>query len=309
MFHLVYGFLYLLSLLPLWALYFIGDGFYVLAYYIIGYRKKVVLNNLLIAFPEKTQAERNRIAKKFYHNLIDNFIETIKMISASNEFLEKRFTGNWEVLNEIYATGRSCQVHLGHTFNWEWGNSMLAKNTKYKVLIVYMPISSSVIDKLFYKLRTRNGSHLLPATTITRALLPHRKSQYLLTLAADQNPGDPSRAYWVNFFGKPTPFLTGPEKGAVASNLPVFFTYIQKVKRGRYNTVHELVEENPSRLGSGELTIRYVRFLENFIRRNPDMWLWSHRRWKRDWKPEYGKLWIDDPDLHPEKRVEQQHEI
>src|SRR6187431_2879828 len=123
MYYFVYGLLWLISLLPFRILYFISDAFYGLIYYIIGYRKDVVMNNLLIAFPEKTEKERIVIAKKFYHNLIDTFIETIKMISVSNKFIEKRFTANWKLLNDIYPSGKSVQLHLGHNFNWEWGNA------------------------------------------------------------------------------------------------------------------------------------------------------------------------------------------
>src|SRR6185503_14482668 len=113
MYYIVYGFLWLLSLLPLRILYFLSDAFYGLAFYILKYRRDVVMKNLLIEFPEKTDKERKIIAKKFYHNLIDMFVETIKMITASEKVLAKRFTANWDLVNAIHPTGKSVQVHVG----------------------------------------------------------------------------------------------------------------------------------------------------------------------------------------------------
>jgi len=112
MYYILFGFFYLLSLLPMRMLYIISDGIYLVVYYIIGYRKKEVMQNLEIAFPEKSDAERVKIARAFYHNLLDSFIETIKLVSASRRFLEKRITANWEVLEPLYQSGKSCQLHL-----------------------------------------------------------------------------------------------------------------------------------------------------------------------------------------------------
>ena len=121
MYYVVYGILWLISLLPLRGLYFISDCIYGLVFYVFKYRREVVMKNLLTAFPEKSEKERKQIAKKFYHNLIDSFIETLKMISASKKFILKRFSANWEVINDIKPSGKSVQLQMGHNFNWEWG--------------------------------------------------------------------------------------------------------------------------------------------------------------------------------------------
>jgi KDO2-lipid IV(A) lauroyltransferase len=293
MYYLLYGFLWLLSLLPMRVLYFIADGFYGLVYYILGYREKVVMSNLAIAFPDKTEAERKRIAKKFYRNFIDSFIEVIKLVSAGDAFLQKRFTVDIRALNDLYPSGKSCQIHLGHTFNWEWGQLVLARLTKYKIMVVYMPITNAALEKLFYKLRTRSGNVFLPATSMREAIGPYLQTQYALGLVADQNPGNIKAAYWLNFFGKPTAFVSGPEKGARASGLPVVFACIEKRRRGYYHATVTLAAADSSQLPEGELTLRYVRYLETVIRNNPDMWLWSHRRWKHKWKEDYLPMWID----------------
>lgn len=274
-------------------LYVLADGIYLLVYYVLKYRRKVVMSNLLIAFPEKNETDRIKIAKQFYLNFIDSLIETIKLISASDAFLKKRFTANVDSINELYKTGKACQIHLGHTFNWEWGQLVLRTLTPYKVMVVYMPISNAIFDKLFYKLRTRSGSIFLSATNIRSAMIPHNDTQYLVGLIVDQSPGNLKSAYWLNFFGKPTAFVSGPEKSASLKDLPVFFAYIEKPRRGHYNAVIELVTEDAGRLHEGEITLKYVRYLEEVIRRNPSMWLWSHRKWKHEWKQDYIDNWID----------------
>jgi Kdo2-lipid IVA lauroyltransferase/acyltransferase len=290
MYYIVYGFLWLLSLLPLRILYVMADGLYGLTYYIIKYRRTVVMNNLLIAFPEKTGKERMAIAKKFYKNLMDMFMESIKMISVSDNYMAKRFKANWEVVNALYTTGKNVQVHLGHNFNWEWGNAVFVSHTPFKLLAVYMPIANKIFERLFYRLRTRNGAVFLRATRMKEDFLPYQNSHYLLGLIADQNPGSAANAWWFNFFGRPTPFLKGPAKAAIANNTAVVFAFIHKPRRGHYEAVFSLAEADPSNSSEQKISQKFVVYLEDVIRKYPDMWLWSHRRWKWDWKPEYGEV-------------------
>ncbi|HZG26388.1 MAG TPA: lipid A biosynthesis acyltransferase [Chitinophagaceae bacterium] len=292
MYHFLYGFFYLFSLLPMRVLYLFSDFVYVLVYYVMGYRKAVVFQNLQLAFPEKTEEERTRIAKLFYHNLIDSFVETLKQFSASRKFLEKRISANWEVLEPLYKTGRSCQMHLGHTFNWEWGHHVLGARTEYQILVVYMPITNPVVEKLMYNLRTRHGNKFIPANQMSKSMAGYKNSQYLLGLVADQSPGGLDNAYWFNFFGRATPFVSGPEKGARVGNVPVIFTSIVKPRRGYYQATLEIASENPATLKEGELTMRYAKFMEKAIRERPEMWLWSHRRWKHSWNPKYQHNWL-----------------
>lgn len=248
------------------------------------------MDNLRRAFPEKTGNERIQIAKKFYRNLTDNFIEVIKLVSASPSFIDKHFTGDYSLPNKIYEDGKRCQVLLGHNFNWEMACLASARKMKHFFLVVYMPIGNKVFDKIFIKVRTKTGATLLPATDMRNAIIPYRNELYSIILVADQNPGYPKNAYWLNFFGKPTPFLKAPESGARRGNTPVLFSRFIKVKRGYYKIFFEMGEENPGSTKEGDMTKKYVEYLSNFMREYPEMWLWSHRRWKWDWKPEYGKI-------------------
>ena len=205
MYYLVYSLLYLLSLLPLRVLYLLSDVAYVIIYYILGYRKAVVLKNLSIAFPQKTEKEKVQIAKGFYKNFCDTFIETIKFMTAGAAFFKKRFVANDAGMLDLYKSGRSVQYHLGHNFNWELANCAYPFFTPYKILAVYLPLKNKAIDRLFRHIRSRNGSNLVATTDFKHDFAPHRNSQYLIGLIADQNPAHPDNAYWIEFFGRPTP--------------------------------------------------------------------------------------------------------
>ncbi|MDQ3279311.1 MAG: lipid A biosynthesis acyltransferase [Bacteroidota bacterium] len=290
MYAVVYGLLYVLSLLPLRVLFLISDLAYGVLYYVVGYRKEVVFYNLSIAFPHKSAAERKAIAKRFYRNFTDNFLETIKLLSADAAFINKHFTADYSAFHKVAEQGKKSQIHTGHNFNWELANLAIAANIPQKLLTVYMPIESGVFEKLFLKLRTKTGAALLPATRIRASILPWRNTQYVLGLVSDQSPAVPGVGYWIPFFGRPTPFLKAPENGARVANLPVIFCFFIKKKRGYYEGFFEIGEEDPASLPKGELTKRYAAYIERFIAQYPDMYLWSHRRWKWEWQEEYGSV-------------------
>ena len=294
MYYVVYGFSYLMSLLPMWVLYGVSDGLSWMLCYVVRYRKGVVLSNLRYAFPEKTEAERVRIAKRFYRDFTDNFIETLKLLSASRRFIEERFViDNPEVFDRLYESGRKIQLLLGHTYNWEVANIAMPLLTPYTFIVTYMPVENKIFERLFLRLRGTTGTVLLPATRMQRAILPYRNTQYMLALVADQSPGGPDNAYWLNFFGRRTAFVRGPERGARVGNNPAVFAQIYKSKRGHYRSRLTLLADQPAALREGEVTRRYRDVLEAAIREYPSNYLWSHKRWKAAWKEEYQKFWID----------------
>jgi KDO2-lipid IV(A) lauroyltransferase len=272
-------------------LYLVSDLAYFIIYYIIGYRKDVVQYNLSIAFPTKSEAERRVIAKNFYKSFADSFIETIKAFSANDKFIRRHFTGDFSMFDELYKKGvLKVQLHSGHNFNWEYANLSTPLHLVYPLLTVYMPITNKTFDRIFYKMRAKTGAKLLSAINLRAEILPHRNQKYVIGLVADQNPGDPRNAYWVNFFNRPTPFLKAPESGARRGNIPVVFCYFIKEKRGYYKIIFQMAEEAPSATQAGELTKKYADFLQWSIEQQPENWLWSHRRWKWEWKEEYGKV-------------------
>jgi KDO2-lipid IV(A) lauroyltransferase len=295
MYFVFYSFFYLISLLPWRVLYFISDGISFILRKMIKYRVAVVDYNLSIAFPEKSLKERKLIAKQFYQQFTDSFIETIKILSISDKTFEKRFTSNIEVLNDLYKSGQNIQFMAGHFFNWEFANWGAAKYGKCPFLAVYMPLSNKGFNKLIYELRARYGTKLIPATSFRTQFSKYvAQGQYSLALAADQNPGNPLQAYWVNFFGRPTPFVKGPEKGAKLNNTAQVFVHFYRTKRGYYHSEYEIMTITPSNFEEGALTSQFVQLLEQKIKLNPSNYLWSHRRWKYNYDASvHGHLLVE----------------
>ncbi len=280
MYYIVYGLFYVLSLLPWRVLYLLSDFFYLIVYYIVGYRKEVVMNNLSIAFPDKTLAERKKIAKEFYQQFTDTFIEVFKLISISEKELNKRFTADYSVINNIHSSGKNVQLLVGHFFNWEFANLAYSNNLLYKFLGVYMPIQNKVFDKIFYNYRKKFGTVLIPATEFKKNFSAYSKEQYCLALVGDQNPGGPENAYWTSFFGRMTPFVKGPERSAKFDNTAVVLCNFYKIKRGYYRSDLKLLSEEPKTLPHGEITKQLAAFIEETVRQHPSGYLWSHKRWK-----------------------------
>lgn len=293
MYYIIYGSLYLVSLLPFYILYGISDFACFIMYRVAGYRKKIVLDNLRIAFPEKTEQERKQIAKAFYHNLVDTFIETIKLLSISEKEFNKRAVADMNEIDELAAKGVNIQFQSGHQMNWEYVNWAFAKKMKIPFIGIYMQIGNKSLDRLFYRQRAKFGTVLVSAGEFRSRMHKIFNQQYSLALAADQNPWNPQNAYWLNFFSKPAPFVTGPDTGARKNKTALVFVKFIKLKRGHYQFKSTVITEDASNMKPGEVTLKYRDFLEETIREHPDNYLWSHRRWKLDYKEEYRKNWID----------------
>ncbi len=290
MYYIVFPVLYLLSLLPFGVLHFISDGLSAFMYHVVKYRKAIILNNLQIAFPEKTQVERNKICREFYRYFTDTILESIKFISISKKALMKRCTMEHEALNHLADQGFSVNIMAGHQFNWEFANHITAILLKIPFVGVYMPFTNKAINKIFFEMRKRYGTVLVGATEFKNRAHEIFKMQYAIGLAADQNPGNPAAAYWVNFFGRPTPFIPGPEKGAVRNNTAVVFFGFHRKKRGYFHFSIKVLSTDAKNTKPGELTLLYKNALEAHIKTDPANYLWSHKRFKYEWKPEYGEV-------------------
>ena len=294
MYYLLYGFLYLISLLPFFIIYAIGDFAFFMIYHVAGYRKKIVYSNLTVAFPEKSTEEKKKIAKRFYQNFVDNFLETIKLLSMSDKTFEKRAAINFSDAKKLVDKGLNIQFHSGHQMNWEYASLAISKALTVPWLAVYMRITAKPIDRLLLKIRSRFGAVMVEKDKYKNMMPQLIKKQYALGLIADQNPPGAIKGFWLNFFTKPAPFLIGPEKGAMRNRTAVVFVNIVKLKRGYYRFDCEVITEDGSQYNNGELTKLYRDFLEAGIRSQPETYLWSHRRWKYDWEPAFEKRWIDE---------------
>lgn len=293
MYYILYSILYLFSLLPFPVIYLLSDGIAFLLFKVFKYRRDVVLNNLKIAFPEKTDAERIKIAARFYRNLTDTFLESAKLLSLSEKEIEKRVKLDETIPNALAEKGISIQFHTGHQFNWEYGNMIFSKKVTAPFIGIYMPITNKAVNKLFLKLRGRFKNVLVAVPEFNTVFRELSKSRYTLGLIADQN-ASPQKAHWLNFFGKPAPFVAGPDKGARKNGTAVIFLRSYKEpKRGFYRYHVDLITDNASNLSDGELTRMFRDYMEAAIREQPDNYLWSHKRWRRTYTAEYERRWVD----------------
>ncbi len=294
MYFIIYGFLYLISLLPFPVLYFISDGIYFFLYYVFGYRRTIVISNLKTAFPDKSDKELKKISKQFYHNLTDTFVEIIKLISMSDRTFDKRCKGDFSMIEDLAGKGKNIQIHTGHQFNWEFGSLFMSKTIKaIPTYAIYMPIKNTAVEKVFLKIREKYGTHFIKATEFREKREAIFQNRFLFILAADQNPGNPASAYWQNYFNKPAPFITGPEAGGIKNDTAIVFVRSKIIKRGHYVLECTLCAQNAAATSVGEITGAFRDFLEKIIREEPHNYLWTHRRWKWGYKDEYKENWID----------------
>lgn len=287
MYYLLLILLYPVSLLPMWLLYRLADIFYLVIFYIVGYRKELVLENLRHAYPEKTTQELKTIRRKFYLSFCDQWIETLKLLSISSAELKRRFSMDATVLDALGDEGKDVSLIIGHTFNWEWANVAIQLYTKYPFALFYMPLESMAFDRIMRCIRQRSGSILI-SMKAKKAMQQLDGKRHIIGLAADQNPSDVKHATWLPFMHREAPFFKGPEKLARRGQHAVVFIEVKKIKRGYYNAVVHLITKNAADTPNGEILQRYAAFMEQQLREQPENWLWTHRRWKYN-KADYAK--------------------
>ena len=274
-------FLKLFALLPFGFFYFISDVIFLLVWYAIGYRKKVVLENLRNSFPEKTEEERVWIAKKYYHHFGDLLVEPIKAYRLSLKAIRKRVVfKNPEILDELYRQGKNVIMISGHYGNWEMLTDIVSCSP-HQFGVIYKPLSNEAFDQFMKQTRTKFGLKVLPMDDAYRMIV-HAQKQGEKTATffiADQSPVETK--YWTIFLNQETPVFLGPEKIARKLGMAVLFTDIMKPRRGHYEVTFTKICDDASTTRENEITNAHVRLLEKTIRKKPEHWLWSHRRWKR----------------------------
>jgi KDO2-lipid IV(A) lauroyltransferase len=280
-----------LSLLPYWILYRISDILYVLIYHTVGYRKKVVYQNLTNSFPDKSSSEIKQIEKKFYRHFCDLIVESVKLFTVSKKELLKRVRfKNPELLNHYYDQKQSITIVAGHFNNWENFAKACDMQMKHQAVGIYSPLSNPYFNKKFAESRRLFGVYLLAAGHVKEYFSENKDQLKAVIFGTDQSPhGRSKRVYWTNFLNQDTPVMFGSEKYAKEYNYPVIFAGVEKVKRGFFEIWFELLVENPKDSPHGEITEKHTRRLEQQIIAQPEYYLWTHKRWKRkrsDFLPE-----------------------
>lgn len=282
-FILAYPVLWVISILPMRALYVISDMSYLFLYYIIGYRKKVVRNNLELCFPKKNKRELRDLEKKSFRHFTDVFMEFVKSFSITEKELSQRLTlTNPEILDKYYDANKSVVFISGHYANWEWVPFIVESRLNYHLNVVYKKLANNHFDKLVRRTRKKFGVSVFSTNDFYPEILRNLKNNKIgaYGFIADQSPKWNKVKYWGNFMDIEIPVITGPESIAKKLDLPVFYFKTERVRRGVYECSFVLLEENPKQAAPYEITNKSTKELEKQIRKAPEFYFWTHKRFK-----------------------------
>ena len=282
LFTICYPIIWILSRLPTSLLYLLSDFFYFLIYSVFGYRKKVVLENLELAFPEKTDKERKKIRKKFFKHFTDLFVESIKAFSITKKEITKRYLyKNPELVNQYYKKGRSIALVGAHQANWEWSIS-LPLVLEIPIYGAYTRLSNKYFEKWVRNSREKFGVLGYKTSEMVKGMQKRfsKQEQGAYILLSDQSPQVKKTYYWKEFFNIKVPVHTGAEMLAKKFDLVVINYVTKKVKRGYYETEFQLITDTAKEYKDYEITDKYIALTEENIKEQPEFYLWSHRRFK-----------------------------
>ncbi|GAL63205.1 lysophospholipid acyltransferase family protein [Algibacter lectus] len=279
---ILYPFLWLISILPFKLLYMVSDAVYVLIYYIIGYRKKVVTSNLKLAFPEKSANEIALIQKKFYHHLCDMILEAVKSITISEAEIKRRYIfTNVEEVHKLEKENKSIVLLMGHYASWEW-IFILQAHVNHKGYAVYKQLSNKYFDALVKRIRAKYNSHLITTKETVPTLLRAKVNKELTLngFVFDQSPKAHKALHWQNFMGVKVPVHVGAEVLAKRLGMATVFLKVKKTKRGYYEATFMDIIKDTSSIENYQITDLALRRVEEQIYKAPEYYLWTHKRWK-----------------------------
>lgn len=274
--------LFLISKLPLKILYIFSDIIFFLNFYFAGYRKKIITQNIKNSFPEKSSEEIKEIRKKFYLNFSDYLVETVKSFSISETESRVRMQHiNQHLFHEAKAEGKNIILLAGHVFNWEWINALAKIIPQSHCHPVYRKVNSDFWENQMKKVRNKFGNEALEANEVIKNIFRNSNdgdSAYMFV--ADQTPHFSHVNYGLNFLNQKTPAFIGYDKLATRMDLVFIYCEMKKVKRGFYQVNYHRIYPDGEKFENNEVVKKFHKLLENTIRKNPDNYLWSHRKWK-----------------------------
>ncbi len=272
----------IIALFPLKVLFLFAESITFFVYHVIGYRRKVVFENLHNSFPEKTDKEIAFIARKYFRHLSIMVVENIHLRFASVKKIHKRIIiDKKEVFDDLFKQGKSAIVMLGHMGNWEFGGC-LAPFISQPIIGVYKKLSSVIFDKIYFDIRSNFGVIPVEMKVLGRKIMEISKGKtpHLIYMVADQSPPANESKHWIKFLNQDTNIFIGSEKLAKKFNMPVVYLEISRHKKGVYRVVPQLITMKPKETEELEITKCFFQLLEESIKQHPRYWLWSHRRWK-----------------------------
>lgn len=272
---------YCLSISPFWLLYLRSDFYFFMVYHVVHYRRKVVRQNLLRSFPEKSLKEVKAIEKRFYRNLCDQVVETCKLKRMSVDDIKKHVgVTNLEVVEELYERQKSLFFAFPHSGNWEWFGKRMQTLSGHHPMAIYKKVKNPDFEKFIYELRTSLPVEMIESDAALRTLARRSGTLDAVLILADQTSFGLESDYWNRFLNQETCWFTGLERMSKFLDYAVVFVDMKRQGRGQYALTFHLVTDEPKSTGKGEIMEQYSRHIERFIHEQPDNWLWSHRRWK-----------------------------
>jgi len=279
---IVYPFLWCISMLPFRLLYLFSDVVYLIVYYLIGYRKKTVRENLAMALPNLSAEERLIIEKKFFQHLCDMFLEMIKTMTISQKEISKRYVfTNLEIYKNLEKQNKSIALMMAHYGSYEWAVSMNS-HVNFSGYAIYKKLSNPYFDKLVRSIRSKFKATLITTKETIPTIIDNNKIKKLSIygFASDQSPRISSAFHWQKFMGIEVPVHTGAEMLSKKYNMNVVFLKGRKIKRGYYEGTFEVISEDAKAVPNYEITDKFMQLVEKQIHEAPEYYLWTHKRWK-----------------------------
>ena len=272
----------LFSKLPLRILYILSDIIFFLMYNLVGYRKKVVTENLKNSFPKKSESEIDKIRTSFYRNFSDYIVETFKSFTISSKELRVRVQHiNQDVFHDAKSENKNVILLTGHVFNWEWFNALATIIPQENCFPVYRKVQNSFWEEKIKGIRNRFGNTALEAKEVIRHILRNpNDGNSVYMFVADQSPHVSEVSFGLNFLNQKTPAFIGYDKLSTRMDLAFVFCEMKKVKRGYYQINYYRIYPDGEKFVEYEVVKKFHKLLENTINKRPDNYLWSHRRWK-----------------------------
>ncbi len=280
-YYLAIGLGKLISWLPFRALYAVSDFLAWTMEHVMHYRQEVIMTNLHYSFPEKSEAELVKIRKGFYRNFADIIVESFKSLSMSEKTMRRHFAlKNPGLFEELYRKGKGVMLIMGHYTNFEWTAMSFPLVVPQPSFAVYHRLKNARFSKKVVAIREQFGLKLFPMKDTYPFMLNNPAKAPLYVFMADQSPHKGKIKYRTPFLNQDTPVHLGAENLAKKCDLAVVFIDIQRVKRGYYEVEAQLLFEDASQTAPYQITDRHVQVLEEVIKKKPEDWLWSHKRWK-----------------------------
>lgn len=277
-----------LTRVPLPVLYIVGWFAFVVAFYVVRWRRDQVDRDLANSFPERSAAERAAILRQSYRNSADMLVETIWGFGATPEALLRHIVfENPEIVEHCVAAGRSVMLLAGHYCNWEWGALAGAARFGVPISAVYQPHRLASVDTFLRDARARFGVKLIPREEFVFELMTHGAVPRGYALVADQTPRRQDHAYWTRFLNQDTAFYAGADRVAKFLEASVLYGSMRRLRRGLYAVRLEVLAEPPYDTDGGDVIMeRFSRRLEKSVIEAPADWLWIQKRWKYARSPE-----------------------